>query len=56
MRESILGPDATVGAWNTATVSETHDRFAREKFVVQALSMGMIRDWEHLKVVLQTPI
>jgi hypothetical protein len=52
LRARILGPNATSESWNSATVGETHTRYEREKFIVQALEMGLVRDWEHLKQVL----
>jgi hypothetical protein len=52
LRESILGPNATAGDWNTATVAQTHARYRAETLCVDMLRLGMVRDWEHLKATL----
>lgn len=52
LRERILGEGADGNSWNSATMEQTHQRYKKEEFIVNALTMGMVRDWEHLKEVL----
>ena len=35
--------------WSTAKVSQTHRRYAIERDLVKVISLGLVRDWEHLQ-------
>ena len=35
--------------WNTATVAQTHRRWEAEQTLVKLLQLGVVRDWDHLK-------
>ena len=37
------------GDWTTATVDQTHRRYDIERDLVKVISLGLVRDWEHLK-------
>lgn len=49
LRKKLMGPDAEAGCWNTASVAQTHSRYEAEKMLVRFLSMGVVRDYDHLK-------
>jgi hypothetical protein len=53
LRTKLLGKDAKAEAWDSATVAQTHSRYAAEKSLVQFLQLGMVRDYEHLKELIQ---
>lgn len=50
LRKKLIGTED--GCWNTATVAQTHSRYEAEKTIVKMLSLGVIRDYEHLKEVI----
>jgi hypothetical protein len=49
LRAKILGPDAEAGDWDKATVSQTHARYEAEKKLSSFLEAKLVRDWDHLK-------
>jgi hypothetical protein len=49
LRARILGEDATAGAWDTATVAQTHARYESEKKLSGFLQARLVRDFDHLK-------
>jgi hypothetical protein len=53
VRAKILGKDAEAGDWDSASVQETHTRYDIEKRLVDVLSLGVVRDWEHLKELIE---
>jgi hypothetical protein len=52
LRKRLIGQEEDV-SWAQATVAQIHSRYAAEKYAVQLLSDGFVRDWEHLKEVLE---
>lgn len=50
MRKRILreGQD-----WNTASVAQTYQRYEVEQTLVKLLELGVVRDWEHLKELIE---
>jgi len=53
IRAKVLGKDAEAGDWDSASVQETHSRYDIEKRLVDVLSLGVVRDWEHLKELIE---
>lgn len=53
LRAKILGPDATTASWNTATVDQTHTRYDLEYKLSEMIRLGLIRDYDHLKDVIE---
>lgn len=49
VREKILGEGAKTEHWNSATVEQTHMRFELENKLSDMLRVGVVRDYEHLK-------
>lgn len=49
LREKILGEGATTESWNRANVQQTHVRYEYENKLCFSLSMGFVKDFEHLK-------
>jgi hypothetical protein len=49
IRAKLLGADATAGGWAVATAAQTLSRYEAERALVQMLSLGLVKDWEHLK-------
>ena len=39
--------------WNTASVAQTHRRYEAEQTLVKLLQLGVVRDWEHLKELIE---
>ena len=39
--------------WNTASVAQTHRRWEAEQTLVKLLQLGVVRDWEHLKELIE---
>lgn len=39
--------------WNTASVAQTHQRYEVEQTLVKLLELGVVRDWEHLKELIE---
>jgi hypothetical protein len=53
LRTKLLGIDAEAGCWNSATVAQTHSRYEAEKTLVKMLSLGVVKDYEHLKQLIE---
>lgn len=53
LRNKILGKDAKAGDWDSATVEQTHLRYEHEAYLCRSLRMGLIRDYEHLKEIIE---
>jgi hypothetical protein len=49
VRARLLGKDAVAGDWDKATVAQIHSRYETEKTLVGFLRAGVVRDYEHLK-------
>lgn len=49
LRNKILGKGATSESWNKASVMETQTRYVYESRLVDYLKMGFVKDFEHLK-------
>lgn len=49
IRSKLLGIDAESEDWNKATVPQIHSRYDLERRLVDYLSMGMVKDFEQLK-------
>jgi hypothetical protein len=49
LRTKILGKDAEAGDWNDCPTAQTHMRYEAEKQLIKFLEMGLVRDYEHLK-------
>lgn len=52
IRERILGADAKTEDWNSATVAQTHLRYDWENKMCDMLRLGVIRDYEHAKEII----
>lgn len=52
MRKRLLGSEDSA-SWDTATVAQTHTRYELEALAVRMLAGGFVKDWEHLKDVIQ---
>lgn len=52
IRENILGEGATVKAWDSATPAQTRARYEVEQKLVGFLEIGLVRDYLHLKSVI----
>ena len=50
IRKRILHADQD---WNTASVAQTHRRYEVEQTLVKLLELGVVRDWEHLKELIE---
>ncbi len=48
LRTKLLGKDAKLGDWDNATVAQTHARYEAESTIVKLLSLGVVRDYDHL--------
>lgn len=53
LRTKILGETAVAGDWDSASTWQTHARFNAEKELVKFLQLGFIRNFEHLKEIIQ---
>jgi len=53
LREKILGKGATTESWNKAPVGQTQLRFDIEKKLSWSLKAGLIKDYDHLKAVIE---
>lgn len=53
VRRKLLGKDAVAGDWNNASVAQIHSRYELEKYLVKTLSMGLVKDWYHLKEIIE---
>lgn len=53
LRAKLMGPDAESGCWDTATTAQIHSRYSMENKLVDYLRMGFVRDWEHLKTLIE---
>lgn len=53
LRCKILGKDAEAGDWNDCATAQTHMRYEAEKQLVKFLEMGLVRDYEHLKELVE---
>jgi hypothetical protein len=49
IRSRILGDDAVTDDWNRASVSQTHLRYEWENKICDLLRLGVVRDYDHLK-------
>ena len=49
IRSKVLGPDAESEDWNRANASQTHVRYEYEKKLCGFLEMGLVKDYDHLK-------
>ena len=49
LRAKILGADAEAGDWDKASVAQIHARYEAEKKLSGFLEAGLVRDWDHLK-------
>ena len=52
IRERILGDGAKTEDWNSATVAQTHLRYDWENKMCDMLRLGVIRDYEHAKEII----
>ena len=50
LRKRLLNEDQD---WNTASVAQTHRRYEAEQTLVKLLQLGVVRDWEHLKDLIE---
>ncbi|MFM7008150.1 MAG: hypothetical protein ACKO0Z_02255 [Betaproteobacteria bacterium] len=50
LRKRLLNEDQD---WNTASVAQTHRRYEAEQTLVKLLQLGVVRDWEHLKELIE---
>ena len=50
LRTRILGSDTD---WGGASVAQTHTRYDFERRLVDMLRVGVVRDWEHLKELIE---
>lgn len=48
LRIRVLGTDDVAG-WNTASVTQTHERYEVENKLCDLLRLGLVRDYDHLK-------
>lgn len=53
IRKKLLGADAVAGDWAKASVAQTHSRYEVEKALAQLLRLGLVRDWDHLKEIIE---
>jgi len=53
LRTKILGKDAEAGDWNDCPTAQTHMRYEAEKQLIKFLEMGLVRDYEHLKELVE---
>ena len=53
IRRKILGKDADTNEWGGASVDQTHRRYEVEKQLSEVLRLGVVRDWEHLKELIE---
>jgi len=53
IRKKLMGDDACSGCWDKASVAQTHSRYEIEKSLVQMLSIGLVRDYYHLKEIIE---
>ncbi|MNQ15591.1 hypothetical protein D3C85_285640 [compost metagenome] len=53
VRERIFGAGAGPDCWNTATVDQTHMRYEWENKLSTMLRLGVVRDYEHLKELIE---
>jgi len=51
IRGRILGDDAKTEDWNRASVSQTHLRYEWENKMCDMLRLGVVRDYDHLKML-----
>ena len=49
LRSKILGDEAKTGDWDKATVSQIHLRYEYENKLCEILRLGLVKDYEHLK-------
>lgn len=49
LRDRLLGKEAKAGDWDKASVAQTHSRYDFEKRLCDLLRMNVVKDWEHLK-------
>lgn len=49
IRTKLLGENAKTEDWNQASVSQTHSRYDIENKLSSMLSLGVVRDYDHLK-------
>jgi hypothetical protein len=49
LTQKILGADAKTEDWGKATVAQTHARYDHERRLSDMLSLGLVRDFDHLK-------
>lgn len=53
LRSKILGADAEAGGWNDCPTAQTHMRYEAEKRLVGFLEMNLVRDFDHLKELVE---
>ena len=53
IRHKLLGEEAQPGSWDKASVAQTHSRYELEKAVTKMLSMGVVKDLNHLRQILK---
>ena len=53
LRTKLLGKDAEAGDWAVASVAQTHSRYDFERRLVDFLRMGVVRDYPHLKELVE---
>jgi hypothetical protein len=52
LRNKLLGIGAVAGDWDKSSVAQIHSRYEAEKNLCTFLRMDMIRDYEHLKEII----
>jgi hypothetical protein len=53
LREKLLGKGAEAGGWDSASVAQIHNRYECESYLTKTLRLGMVRDWDHLKELIE---
>lgn len=51
VRTKLMGEGAEAGCWDSATVAQIHTRYATEANLITMLRIGVVRDYEHLKEI-----
>lgn len=52
LRDKILGESAVAGDWDKATVAQTHMRYDVENKLSEMLRLNLVRDYDHLKEII----
>lgn len=52
LRTKILGQNADSTGWASASAAQTHQRYDFERRLVDFLRMGLVKDWDHMKALI----